>query len=330
MIYPNKNNFCGGNFQDWLEINLTSQCNGRCSWCVEKRGYKPAEHADWYTIASMAIKSGKGHIILLGGEPTLYPDIARLIQELVKHDKKVYITTNGSMLYQGYIEKNLKNVSGVNISIHHYDLDKNKEITGINLTNLRGAIVKLQSMGASVRLNCNCIKGYIDNYTKMSDYVNWAESVGANKVRFAELKFDDGNFVDLAEIMGRAYGLNDDPLIKGCNHDAIINGMPVNFRQMCGLQTNKRPQHSNVKQAEKNVLYYDGKMYNGWQIAKKEVKEENSMSKKMTDRELAVLLGQVAAGSVSVGEAAIKISRAMESNKESNSDHEAGAGSCQY
>ena len=37
---PNKLNFCGGNFQDWLEVMLTPACNGKCSWCIEKNGYR--------------------------------------------------------------------------------------------------------------------------------------------------------------------------------------------------------------------------------------------------------------------------------------------------
>ena len=45
--YPHEKNFCGGNFQDWLEVNLTPTCNGNCKWCVEKIGWQPKKHAPW-------------------------------------------------------------------------------------------------------------------------------------------------------------------------------------------------------------------------------------------------------------------------------------------
>ena len=86
-------------------------------------------------------------------------------------------------------------------------------------------------------------------------------------MRFAELKNDD-RFISLAKILDHKYGLNDDPFTLGCYQDAVIDGMPVNFRQLCGMQTDKIPAPINPKQILKNVLYYDGKMYAGWQKPK--------------------------------------------------------------
>jgi hypothetical protein len=40
---PHPDNFCGGAFQDWVEVMLTEKCNGKCPWCVEKLGWHP-EH----------------------------------------------------------------------------------------------------------------------------------------------------------------------------------------------------------------------------------------------------------------------------------------------
>lgn len=80
------------------------------------------------------------------------------------------------------------------------------------------------------------------------------------------MKFDEENFIDLYKIFGDQYGLNDDPYLKGCNNNVEINGLHINFRQMCGLQTRLRPQHSDYKKFPKQVLYYDGKIYDGWQV----------------------------------------------------------------
>ena len=274
---PNPNNFCGGNFQDWLEVNLTDHCNAKCSWCVEKKGWHPSYHAPWTAIVDAAIASAKTNIILLGGEPTLHPDFRKIIKHISDQGQLVWVTTNGSQLNHGWVIENMRDVHGVNISIHSRNLYDNSEITGLKLDSwdLRDAIQELHALGVTVRFNCNCISGYVDSEEEISEYVLWAKEMGANKVRFSELKNDDDSFVDLAKILNYKYGLNDNPFTCGCNKDTEIHGMPVNFRQMCGLQTPKRTKPINPLQHEKKVLYYDGKVYDGWKL-----KKEGNMDKK--------------------------------------------------
>ena len=289
MTTPNPKNFCGGNFQDWLEVNLIEKCNARCSWCIERDGYHPSFHASTETLAKVAIETGKTNIILLGGEPLLYKDIANLIRILSSANKKVWITTNGSLLSENFVLNKLVGIHGINISIHHFDLQKNKEITGILLSEdkLKPAIETLHCSGAHVRLNCNAINGYIDTQKAILQYVSWAKSINADKIRFAELKQDDEGFVDLAKILDYQYSLNDNPFVNGCNSDCIINGIPVNFRQMCGLQTSRRIAPENPQQQAKEVLYYDGKIYAGWQTNKdKKTMNEKDVIKKITNNKL--------------------------------------------
>ena len=45
--FPNIKNFCGGGFQDWLEVMLEPSCNGRCSFCIEKDGARPINKVSW-------------------------------------------------------------------------------------------------------------------------------------------------------------------------------------------------------------------------------------------------------------------------------------------
>lgn len=288
-VKPNKKNFCGGNFQDWLEVNLLEKCNGKCSWCVEKHGFHPKEHVDWIEIVEGILKAKKKNVILLGGEPTLHKKLYRIVGYLASEGINVYLTTNGSHLSDKFIF-NFIGMKGINISIHDYDLDKNEHITGIKIENLKRSIWMLHGFNIKVRLNCNCIKGHIDSKKQIKKYIEWAKMVGADSVRFAELKFDEENFVDLAKILNHKYGLNDDPFKHGCNNDVVIDRMNVNFRQMCGLQTSARPLPINPEQCKKKVLYYDGKIYDGWQLTKK---EKNMKPSEITELLLAVKQGKV-------------------------------------
>ena len=139
------------------------------------------------------------------------------------------------------------------------------------------------------------IVGSVDSEKRIRDYIQFAKDLGADEVRFAELKRDNDRFVDLAKTLGYKYGLNDDPFTLGCHKSAIIDGMPVNFRQMCGLQTPLRPRPVNPRQEKKQVLYYDGKIYDGWQT-----KENHRMDKK----EIESLMERVSTGQISPEEAA--------------------------
>lgn len=273
---PNSQNFCGGNFADWLEVMLTDACNGSCAWCVEQHGWHPDQHASWEKIVCTALNANAKNIILLGGEPTLHPDLSKIIATLHNCNRNVYVTTNGSQLTPDFVMNNLLFLTGINISIHDYDLDRNQMITGIKLSNdtLQQSIRILRDHNIIVRLNCNIIKSHIDTFTEMRKYIHFAKNLGAIQVRFAELKFDDDNFIDLAKVCDHRYGLNDDPFRHGCNITASIDDIDVSFRQMCGLQGVPRPIPKRPKQYTKQVLYYDGKIYNGWQVSKPPTDED--------------------------------------------------------
>lgn len=294
-MQPNEKNFCGGNFQDWLEVNLIEKCNGSCAWCIEKNGYHPKEHAPWWVIASKALSSGKTNIILLGGEPTLYPSLQEIIQVIYSAGRKVWITTNGEKLSPSFVLSKLSGITGINISVHSFDLEQNKKIVGVNLEQLSDSVAALHEIGASVRFNCNCISGYIDSVENIEQYILWAKSIGADKIRFAELKQDDRGFVDLAKVLNYKYGLNDNPFTCGCNSDAVIHGVHVNFRQMCGLQTSQREKPLDPVQYAKQVLYYDGKFYDGWQTITKE--------SEMQDKDIVAILRAVEKGELTSEEA---------------------------
>jgi len=284
-MIPNKKNACGGAFTDWLEVNLIDRCNAACSWCVEQYGYHPTTHIGCEELSTIIVSSEYKNIILLGGEPTLYKDIGNLIVALNEAGKNVYITTNGRKLTPDFVNENLNGLTGVNISLHHYDMNKNQNITRlvIKIKDIIESIKMLHRFGTTVRLNCNCIKKYIDSRKEIMNYIKFAQSIGADKIRFAELKNDFEGFVNLGKILNYEYGLNDNPFICGCNNDVVIDGMPVNFRQMCGLQTPLRITPIDPQQIKHKVLYYDGKFYDGWQLNKKESKMDSKKLKKILE-----------------------------------------------
>ena len=279
-VKPNPRNYCSGRFADWLEVMLTPACNGRCVWCVEKGGWHPAVSVPWGVLASRAINHPATHIILLGGEPTLYPELVRLVKT-IGDAKAVYITSNAGRLSPLLAAGGHGRLAGVNLSIHHYCLSQNSKITGIQIDQeeLRLGVKYLLEHGVSVRLNCNIIRGQIDSETEAARYLAWAQAMSVEAVRFAELKTEAATFVSLAAIFKGRYGLSEDPYRNGCNQDAVIDGMRVNFRQMCGDESPVRPKYTCRSRHRNQVLYYDGKFYDGWQRKDGSVMKEQVVEK---------------------------------------------------
>ena len=331
MDTPHPKSMCGGAYQDWLEVNLTPDCNASCSWCVERRGWHPTYRAPWEELVKVALSTGKKNVILLGGEPTLHPNLQQIIRALSLENVNVWITTNGSQLSGTWVYNNLRGVCGVNLSVHDYRMAGNEEITGLHLdvSRLDLAILRLRHSGVPVRFNCNCIRGHVDSEGAMRSYIHLAKWFRATSVRFAELKFDDDNFVDLAKVLNHRYGLNDDPYRCGCSVDAVIDGMPVNFRQMCGMQTSKRPCPANPAISTHQVLYYDGKLYDGWQQKGKAMSNDR---KSKTKEHVKQVLEDVKAGRLSPEGAANELDKAYESEmcERGTTDSMIAGGSCRY
>jgi len=265
---PHPNNVCSGCYFDWLEVNLLPECNGSCPWCVEALGYHPTSRVSWGELLGAALETGRQNIILLGGEPTLHRDLENLIEMLDHHGRNVYMTTNGALLTPEFVTNKLLRLTGINISVHHFALTENEKITGVKLDAvvLRDAITALVQAGVAVRLNCNLIKGYVDSHEEIKHFTYFAKGMGVTSVRFAELKLDEDQFVNIHQVTAGEYnGTNNEPFGLGCSTEAEIDGVPVNFRQMCGLQTPLRPKPEHPVQPDKAVLYYDGVVYPGWQ-----------------------------------------------------------------
>ncbi len=307
---PFYKNACAGYYDDWLEVNLLKDCNASCPWCVEKIGWHPSTVAPGEALVAQMIGHKAKNIMLLGGEPTLHPCIQAIISQLANHGKNVHMTTNGALLSYDFVSQKLQGLSKINISIHHYDLDKNKAIIGkaIDYDRLKLGIATLQSWGTEVRLNCNCIHGYIDNNKDIIEYLQFAKRLGVRKVRFAELKLSNDQFVDLIKL--RAPELPRDPYAEGCSNNIVMCGVHVNFRTMCGFQTPRRSKPKDPEQTINDVLYYDGNFYNGWQVKGEQHMEEYLKKSALNGKDAERILKLLEKKVLSVNEAVLLLQQA--------------------
>lgn len=65
-----------------MNISIISDCNGECSFCFQKEYHKKHLMLSWEELEDI-IRWGEGEpLALLGGEPTLHPDIVKLMHRL--------------------------------------------------------------------------------------------------------------------------------------------------------------------------------------------------------------------------------------------------------
>ncbi|MCF8111312.1 MAG: radical SAM protein [Desulfobacteraceae bacterium] len=122
---------------DYIQFYPTLRCNYSCSFCFNRgiAGTGDIAIEAFEKIANICRISGAGHIDILGGEPTLHPDLEKLLSIICKNRLTTTISTNGSApeklfyLSEKFSGQNVQigisiNESRVSKKLHQYILDR--------------------------------------------------------------------------------------------------------------------------------------------------------------------------------------------------------------
>ena len=118
----------------YLRVILTEKCNLNCFFChregCEKNDYSISKE-EMYEYISMLIRQGIRKIKLMGGEPTLYPNLVEMIKKLKKIDSRldISIITNGIAKKQIYNQIIEAGIDRINVSLHGYNTELFTSIT---------------------------------------------------------------------------------------------------------------------------------------------------------------------------------------------------------
>lgn len=83
----------------WLTTNRN--CNLACNWCYAQDYFDIREQMDYKLakkLIDISIKAGVKKIFLIGGEPTVYPELIGVINYIATYNVEVVIVTNGILL----------------------------------------------------------------------------------------------------------------------------------------------------------------------------------------------------------------------------------------
>lgn len=260
----NPNNSCVDCKNNGVNIKLTNKCNCNCEFCIEKGGLV-TEEKSVQTLIDATNMLDYDNVLVLGGEPLLYPQIEEYLAGIV--NKKIYLTTNGTLLTDEMAEMLSQYLTAINISMHHFTEQKNAEIykyENYSFDNIRSAIKVFNKNGIPVRINANLVKGVLDTPHDVERMIYFAQFMGANSIRFAELQNCEDLWVDSSRLFR---DLPENPYVDGCEKVVYTDGdFKATVKMTCGFVNllKERPNDPTRKQTERKVIYPDGEILNGW------------------------------------------------------------------
>jgi organic radical activating enzyme len=81
---------------DYINMIVTHECNRNCPFCVDKyrgnKGYISSESVE--NALRFAKQYGAKDVLLVGGEPTLHPNIVSIAERVKNYDLNCILTTN--------------------------------------------------------------------------------------------------------------------------------------------------------------------------------------------------------------------------------------------
>jgi len=157
----------------WLVIN--SACNLRCRWCYAKGSeYHGTDMPLGLAIDLVGLIKDLGisNVTLLGGEPTLHPDLVNILNELSRQEIKSWMVTNGKRLRNKDLAQALvvAGLDSVGISIKGASDQQYRELAGnTGYIEAISGLKNLKSLGLEPSVSVTWVRDLANNYKEVLD-----------------------------------------------------------------------------------------------------------------------------------------------------------------
>lgn len=170
-----------------LYIVTTRKCNAHCKFCDFTSGKSDVDLNIFEKRLNEILEvCDIGTIHFTGGETTLEAyKIEQMLKIIKQRDSSIStsVNTNGTLLVE---LSNLDTLDNIALSRHHYSDQKNNEIFGTTFVPTTKDIWNYGDID-KIHLSCNLIKGYIDSFREVINYLEFASQVGVIDVGFVSL-----------------------------------------------------------------------------------------------------------------------------------------------
>lgn len=165
--------------QKQIHINLTTNCNMRCSHCFLSAGLIPKQELNVSKIIDTIRKFEKiigiTDIVISGGEPLIHPNIFELLEGISNHN--IILFTNGSLINEKNIELIAKYCNEVQISFEGVTKECYENIRGHSFNKVMESIELLKSKNMKIILAItilpNSMKDISDNLINFIEELNY-------------------------------------------------------------------------------------------------------------------------------------------------------------
>ena len=213
ILKPSQNSICGNSY-NLLNIKLLNGCNGKCEFCIAA-GTPFKQSADTQSFIDTANSmTNFSKVDVLGGEPTLYPNLVKVLKGIRPYKKDIGIISNGSNLK--IIKECIPYLDTVTLSIHSFDYSKNSTGIYINekeLKDLNKNKGNTEIISAVVVTNKT-----VSNLKEIKSYARKAKKLGFSAIKLMELvtSNENVNFIDLQDLLIN-FGIHQkNATLKGC------------------------------------------------------------------------------------------------------------------
>jgi len=272
-------NACDGIY-DSMDVRFTKNCDNRCPFCIEKQGLPSFGMPDIKKMIDNTITRGIKDVLILGGEPFLYPEqLLEYMKGIRSYADKIYLTTSLPWSIESDSDSALrviKLLDGLNVSLQSTDWQENNKL--MNSSSCHNRIKILESLiyifGDKIRVSINLVKGGIDNKGKIEKVLSDLEHIGCKYIKINELQNQSDLYVSFEKIMGVKYS---SPYATGCSTFIKLKGitMKILLKRSCFLTENSLKASLldllksifKVFYTKKNkfsVLYENGNLEKGW------------------------------------------------------------------
>jgi MoaA/NifB/PqqE/SkfB family radical SAM enzyme len=139
-----------------LALELTGRCQLSCAHCYAgsspRGGHGSMTGADWREVLDAAAGSGVTAVQFIGGEPTLHPECASLVDHALALGMRVEIFTNLVQVSRSWWSRYLR--PGVTVATSYYTADSaaHDALTGLPGSHARTRANIAEAVGAGVRI----------------------------------------------------------------------------------------------------------------------------------------------------------------------------------
>ena len=213
ILKPSQNSICGNSY-NLLNIKLLNSCNGKCEFCIAAGTpfKKSADAQKFIDTANSMTKFSK--VDVLGGEPTLYPDLVKVLKGIRPYKKDIGIISNGSNLK--IIKECIPYLDTVTLSIHSFDYTKNS--TGIHINEKELKDLNKNKGNAEIIAAVVVTNKTVSNLKEIKSYARKAKKLGFSAIKLMELVTSNENvdFINLQDLLIK-FGIHQkNATLKGC------------------------------------------------------------------------------------------------------------------